>query len=194
VDKAAIDAARTERGRAADSLAVVATTNDFPTLEKHWASFLVSAGRVFTKLEQGAKLSSKGKAWWGNQLHQRRTDPLLRYLWHARNADEHTLQRINELQPAQAQVIEPTKEDIEQLERAMKKETRPWAPLGMVQWTPEHVVLLPVVDRGVRYEPPKEHLGRPIDNSSPAHIAALALAYLDAMLKQAEALLSPGTT
>jgi hypothetical protein len=188
LDKTAIDAARTEYTRAADSLAVVATTNDFPTLEKHWASFLVSAGRVFTKLEQGAKVSSKIKAWWGNNLHQRRTDPLLRYLWHARNADEHTLQRINQLQAAQAQGIEPTKEDIDQLERAMKNETRPWAPLGVVLWTPEHVLLLPVLDRGIRYDPPKEHLGKPIDNGSPAHIGGIALAYLDAMLKEAEAL------
>jgi hypothetical protein len=183
LDKTAIDAARTEYTRAADSLAVVATTNDFPTLEKHWASFLVSAGRVFTKLEQGAKVSSKSKAWWGNNLHQRRTDPLLRYLWHARNADEHTLQRINQLQAAQAQGIEPTKEDIDQLERAMKNETRPWAPLGVVLWTPEHVLLLPVLDRGVRYDPPKEHLGKPIDNGSPAHIGGIALAYCTLLLK-----------
>jgi hypothetical protein len=110
------------------------------------------------------------------------------YLWHARNADEHTLQRINQLQAAQAQGIEPTKEDIDQLERAMKNETRPWAPLGVVLWTPEHVLLLPVLDRGVRYDPPKEHLGKPIDNGSPGHIGGIALAYLDAMLKEAEAL------
>jgi hypothetical protein len=187
LDKAAIDAARTEYRRAAESLAAVATTNDFPTLEKHWASFLVSAGRVFTKVEQGAKVCSKSKAWWGSKVHQRRTDPLLCYLWHARNADEHTLQRINQLQPGQAKVIEPTKEEIEQLERAMKNETRPWAPLGMVEWTPEHVLLLPVVDRGVRYDPPKRHLGKAVESSSPAHIGGLALAYLDGMLKEAEA-------
>jgi hypothetical protein len=188
LDKVAIDAARTEYTRAAESLAAVATTNDFPTLERHWASFLVSAGRVFTKLEQGAKVRSKSNAWWGSKVHQRRTDPLLCYLWHARNADEHTLQRINRLQPAQANVIEPTKEEIAQLERAMKNQTRPWAALDMVEWTPEDVLLLPVVDRRVRYDPPKEHLGKAIESSSPAHIGGLALAYLDGMLKEAEAL------
>jgi hypothetical protein len=188
LDKAAIDAACTEYARAAESLAVVATTNNFATLEKNWASFLVSAGRIFTKLEQGAKVSGKSRAWWGKQLHQRRTDPLLGYLWHARNADEHTLQRINQLQPAEAKVIKPPKEDIEQLERAMNNETRPWAHVGTVEWTPEHVLLLPLVDRGVRYDVPTEHLGKPIENSSPAHIGGLALAYLDAMLKEAKTL------
>ena len=62
MDKKAINAARIEYTRAAESLEVVATTNDFPTLEKHWASLLVSAGRVFTKLEQGAKVSSKSNS------------------------------------------------------------------------------------------------------------------------------------
>jgi hypothetical protein len=188
LDQKAIDAARTEYTRAVDSLAVVATTNDFPTLEKHWASFLVSAGRVFTKLEQGTKVSSKSKAWWGKQLHQRRTDPLLRYLWHARNADEHTLQRINQLQPASAKVVDPKQEDVAALERAMEKETRPWVPLGLVEWTPEHVALLPVTDRGVRYDPPKEHLGTLVTDSSPAHTGGLALTYLEAMLKEAESI------
>src|SRR5262249_52783300 len=37
MDRTAIDAARTEYTRARESLAVVATTNDFPALEKHWA-------------------------------------------------------------------------------------------------------------------------------------------------------------
>ena len=188
MDKKAINAARIEYTRAAESLEVVATTNDFPTLEKDWASLLVSAGRVFTKLEQGAKVSSKSKSWWIKQLHQRQTDPLLRYLWQARNADEHTLQQINQLQPASAKVVEPKQEDAAALERAMEKETRPWVPLGLVEWAPEHVALLRVTNRGVRYDPPKEHVGKPITNSSPAHIGGLALTYLEAMLKEAESL------
>jgi hypothetical protein len=70
----------------------------------------------------------------------------------------------------------------------MKNEGRPRVALGMVEWTPEHVLLLSVVDRGVRYDRPKDHLGKPLENSSPAHIGGLALAYLDSMLKEAEAL------
>ena len=148
----------------------------------------VSSRFGFTKLEQGAKVSSKSKSWWIKQLHQRQTDPLLRYLWQARNADEHTLQQINQLQPASAKVVEPKQEDAAALERAMEKETRPWVPLGLVEWTPEHVALLRVTNRGVRYDPPKEHVGKPITNSSPAHIGGLALTYLEAMLKEAESL------
>jgi hypothetical protein len=188
MDKKAIDAARTEYIRASDSLGKVATTKDFSTLETHWASFLVSAGRIFTKLEQGAKGSSKSRVWWDKQLQQRRTDPLLRYLWQARNADEHTLQRTNQLQPGSAKVVEPKKEDVAALERAMEKETRPWVPLGLGEWTPEHVAPLPVTNRGVHYDPPNEHLGKPITNSSPAHLGGLALAYFEAMLNEADAM------
>ena len=70
----------------------------------------------------------------------------------------------------------------------MEKEGKPWVPLGMIEWLPQHVVCLPVKDRGVLYQPTKTHLGAPISNSSPAHMAGLALAYLEAMIKEADAL------
>ena len=83
---------------------------------------LISGGHVASssgdKLEQGAKVSSKSKSLWIKQPYQRQTDPLLRYLWQARNADEHTLQQINQLQPASAKVVEPKQEDAAALERA----------------------------------------------------------------------------
>jgi hypothetical protein len=188
MDKKAIVAARIEYNRATESLTAIATANDFTAVETHWAAFLVAAGRVFTKLEQGAKLLDKSKAWWGNQLHRRRTDPLLRYLWHARNADEHTLQDVTQRHHGSAKIVEPTKEEIAALNQALEKETRPWTPLGMVEWLPDHVELLPVVDRGVRYDPPASHLGNPIVGSSPAHLAELMLTYLDAMVKEADEL------
>jgi len=188
MDKRAVDAARTEYGRAVESAAAVATAIDFQVLEKNWTAFLVAAGRVFTKLEQGAKVAPKSKAWWGKQVHQRRTDPLLAYLWHARNADEHTLQQVTELHPGNATMVDPTKEDVAALKYAMEKETRPWVPLELVEWVPQHVMLLPVKDRGVLYQPPSAHLGTQITSTSPARTAELALAFLDTMVEEADEL------
>ena len=50
------------------------------------------------------------------------------------------------------------------------------------------MVVVDVVDKGVRYEVPKMHLGAPVAFLTPAHIGEPALAYLDAMIKEAEAL------
>jgi hypothetical protein len=69
----------------------------------------------------------------------------------------------------------------------MAKETRPWAPLG-VEWVPQHVLLLSVMDRGVCYAPPQTHLGMPIASTNPVHNAQLALKYFATMLKEADGL------
>src|SRR5262249_4911621 len=91
MDRKAFIAARTEFDRAHQSLIELGASNNFAEIERCWTSFLVSAGRVFTKLEQGQKHSAKSRAWWSKKVHQRRTDPLLCYIWHARNADEQTI-------------------------------------------------------------------------------------------------------
>jgi hypothetical protein len=61
-------------------------------VESAWWSFLLSANSVYTKLEQGSKDNGKSKAWFGRAKHVRKNDPLLSYLHHARNSDEHSLE------------------------------------------------------------------------------------------------------
>jgi hypothetical protein len=68
---------------------------------------------------------------------------------------------------------------------------RPVAPLEVIVITLPLVRLLDVTDRGVRYVTPREHLGTPILDASPANVASLALAYLDLMLKEAAKLSNP---
>jgi hypothetical protein len=46
-------------------------------------------------------------------------------------------------------------------------------------------VLHPVVDRGVTYPPPAEHMGTPIENPSAVIVGDLAIAYLQAMVAEA---------
>jgi hypothetical protein len=59
-----------------------------------WSRLLVFGNRVFTKLEQVSKNSSTGRAWYSRVKKRRSEDPLLRYLQHARNTDEHSLTRV----------------------------------------------------------------------------------------------------
>jgi hypothetical protein len=90
----AVESARVEFNRAREAMKALATSNNFDEIARHWAAFLVAAARIFTKLEQGSKDFQKSRAWWSTKIHQRRNDSLLRYLWHARNADEHTIEAV----------------------------------------------------------------------------------------------------
>jgi hypothetical protein len=86
MDKKAVEAAGIELNRALKSVTLLGAANNFADVQSHWTAFLASAGRVFTKLEEGSKDTQKSKTWFGTKVHQRRTDPVLRYVWQARNA------------------------------------------------------------------------------------------------------------
>jgi hypothetical protein len=85
MDKKAVDAARNEYDRAAECASIIRTSPDFLAIQSAWKSFLTSHHRVYSSK------SPKSYAWWGRTVCQRRRDALLRYLFHARNADEHTM-------------------------------------------------------------------------------------------------------
>jgi hypothetical protein len=188
MDRKAVAAARTEFGRAKQSLADLAASNDFAAVERHWAAFLVSAGRVFTKLEQGSKTNNKSKGWWSRIVGTRRSDPLLCYIWHARHADEHGIESVTQQHPGYASVVEPTPEEKRAFEEAMRAETRPYVPLGMVEWLPPHLRLVDVVNYDQRYSVPLSHLGTAITNPSPHNVGSLAMTYLEQIVSEADAL------
>jgi hypothetical protein len=72
MDKKAVDSARKEYDRAAECVSIISTSPDFASVESAWSAFLVANGRVFAKLKQGSKSSSKSRAWWGRKVCQRR--------------------------------------------------------------------------------------------------------------------------
>jgi hypothetical protein len=179
MNRKAIEQARIQLTRAAESITALAASNRPAEIETHWSSFLSSAGRVFTKLEQGAKAAATTKSWFGTKVHQRRTDPLLCYLWHARNADEHAVLEITQPQPGTVREIAPTAEDLEGLKRSREAagKNEPMTVLAMLEITPPHIRLLPVVNRGQTYYPPPGLV--------PFDAGQQALATLDAILNEA---------
>lgn len=96
MDQVAVGAARGCLGRAKEALLSLKQTDNFDEMEVAWSNFLIMANRVYVKLEQGAKISSKSNAWFGRKKHERRNDPLLSYVKNARDADEHGLMKITE--------------------------------------------------------------------------------------------------
>jgi hypothetical protein len=182
MDKKAVDAARVEFNRATDSIDALGASNSFEEIQTHWTAFLTAAGRVFTKLEQGSK--AKSANWFGTKIHQRRTDPLLCYIWHARNADEHTLQQITQQHPGSIVGVTPTPQEVENFHRTMQQQPLPYKALAVLEVTVPHIRMLDVMDRGTRYSPPANI---PV----PYNAGMLALSMLSAILTEAEALIAP---
>jgi hypothetical protein len=104
---------------------------------------------------------------------------LLCYLWHARNADEHAVLEITQPQPGTVREIAPTAEDLEGLKRSREAagKNEPMTVLAMLEITPPHIRLLPVVNRGQTYYPPPGLV--------PFDAGQQALATLDAILNEA---------
>jgi hypothetical protein len=150
--------------------------------------FLGASGRVFAKLKRGSKVSTRSSDRYEEKLRQRREDPLLRYLLHARNAREHSIEEITEKYETKTTCLKPKERVAAAMERGLIGS--PIAPLEMVDVTPAHVRLLEVVDWGTCYSPPSQHHGIALTDTSPANIAELGLAYLNLMLKEASGLTS----
>jgi hypothetical protein len=192
----AIEKARERLARASDAIGRLEQKEAFDTFVSDWTDFLLASNSIYTVLEQGAKTSAQSRQWFGRKKNQRRADPLLQYLHQARNADEHGLEQI-------IQRGEQT------LNIDFKKGYRP--KTGQIKMSDGTVFQLPPTPEnaegmiitlrayalarvkdtryGNEFDPPTEHLGKPLENpDSPLHAAKLALAYQASLIEEAERL------
>jgi hypothetical protein len=139
-------------------------------IDSAWRDFLIAANTIYSKLEVGAK-DATSKSWFDRKKHERRTDPLLQYLHHARNADEHGIEHRITTHLGGIIAVE------------VWKRGQPKPPQGRLPT----VKLMPVKDRGVTYSLPLEHLGKPIVTQTPLSLAELGLVYLRELVKEAGA-------
>jgi hypothetical protein len=197
MDKSAIDAARVNLAKATVAVDKMRATKSHPEFELAWSDFLMAAGRVYSKLEQGSKTKQGSKtngrstAWFGRQKHTRKTDPLLSYLHHARNIDEHGLEPVTKLQPGGIGIgtigqthVHHLSIQSDQTGRVTIQGQTSGDPL-VITATPNSPRLVTVIDSGDKYEPPTEHMGAPIKDQSPVTVADLGLAFLRSMTEEA---------
>jgi len=161
MERKALDAAWEEYAIAADCLDKIVTSSEFNAYKDAWGSFVAAHLRVFERLKRVHWPDESGRAWCESKLNQQYYDPLLRYLFHARNESEHSIEPI--------------------VERRTVNVKRPQVNTRLVDV---------IVDKrkgvGLLYEVPQTHLGKPITNQSPMGIATLALVYLASVLAEAD--------
>ena len=151
-------------GRATNRFMSAETFEDF---EDAWADFLGHANKVYLKLRAACHGQGVDWTWWKKKMNERRDEPLLAYIHHARNSDTHRLEETTQRMPAGSHVA-----DI--------------PGLGPVHYSgPNHLRALPVIDCGVVYPVPTEFRDTKLIYANVGHICLLAQLHLQDLVAEA---------
>jgi hypothetical protein len=188
MDERAFERARNDFTAAQHKLAQMKAAADLSQLSACWSEFLTLIQRVFAKLRKSTE-RGPSKGWFDSILNIRNTDPLLGYLLHARNADEHGIEPITQnhpggigIRPKVGNTLHIGHMEISRGRIYVDPET---VKNMEVAFIPARISLTTVRDRGIDYPPPSEHLGKPISESNPIQVAELALAFWEDTLAHA---------
>ena len=190
--KEPLSRAKSELRAATSAIGRMKAARTFPEFEDAWRDFLSSLEKVWKKAERETDVVRAQFAPWRKPAEdERRQDPLLRYVFHARNVDHHTIQEIVQHVPGST-AVGPTSMPggvwhIESmtLQDGQLVEYRGNTPIR-VDITPTRIKLLEVKDRGVSYPPPDRHLGQPLPAPDPVTVAELALSYYSRFVANVE--------
>jgi hypothetical protein len=179
--------------RAFDNLKeVIFEETDF---QLHWQDYLVQWKGTYMKVQQAAKTTPQERQWFGAVNTFRRRDPLLRWLYEARNDEEHhgltdsairkpgeTVFQILKGGPGRGQIrfgpdgLEMIDPDTGETIGRLVSDTPPTACLQEVTEK----------DGQRKVPPPASHLDQPM-SPDPKVAAFLGLRWLEALLRDAEA-------
>ena len=126
------------------------------------------------------------KIWFDQKKSERKSDPLLSYLRHARNAAEHTLN--NGANKAEISVSGRATDADGFLGFSVGPDGQMIPSFdGMtdVRIHKNEIMLNAAIDRGVAYRPPEEHLGAQINGDTAREVACLALEHMENLVNEA---------
>ena len=190
MQRIAIEQARKRIQKARAAVAVLAQACTFSDADSAWSDFLLASGGVYSKLEQGAKGSGQSEAWFGRKKHDRKHDPLLNYIHHARNAEEHSIKSTTSHHSGSFAVKGSGHYRFDGVigTETNLKITHLCGEPPNIEITHPHVKLITV--RDIRYDdrfnPPTSHLGEDLRDQSPLGVATLALSYFEALVAEAD--------
>jgi hypothetical protein len=196
MEKAAIGKARTRLQKARESLDRAKSSKDFGEFTSAWTDFLTATNNIHSTLRAGAQSNATSRQWVGGKKRIRTQDPLLSYLHQARNADEHGIEPVAELVPASLSISGAEIAKVQRVDRDGNNFNITLHPhikeLPTVTWNPATVKLIPVFDKRFnptpKFDPPAEHLGNKLLDTSPVGIGELCLAYYSSLIDEAEKL------
>lgn len=151
-------------------------------IEDEWKNFLGALERIWRKVERACQPQvNTFQPWQGEYARLRKKDQLLRYLKNARDVEDHTIyQTLKEMEseslitiggPGDAVYIKKLN-----IDRGKIVEYDGSHPLTFT-YKPERLELTRVKNNSKWYNPPLNHLGKPINDQNPVAIAKLGLEF-----------------
>ncbi|MFN8681716.1 hypothetical protein ACDP63_11315 [Paracoccus sp. P2] len=166
-------------------------------LEAAWIGVLNAYYSFFEKCKAISKSESKSGRWFEGKVHARRTDPLLAYMHHARNAETHGLEGSQKWDSGTLLLGIPGMGASESMTINLSFDHR-GIPTGTVRsndgrpitgyHAPARMYLVDVIDKGTSFPVPTEHLGKPLSSTDPLLLSKLVQTYLRTMLEELTAL------
>lgn len=186
---------RNRHRRAQQAWVSLALAGTFDEFEDAWEYFLAECNGVFDLIESAARGHQSTKSWFGVKKKERQRDPLLCYLWNARNSNEHSVRdtaewsegaiKIGAFGPGNSRSFSINGS----LEEGLTVRSNDGLPVAIDIQAPG-VVLLSVRDiHGKEHLPPTEHLGSPLVDPTPLGIASAGLRYCEALLAESSSLM-----
>ena len=160
-------------------------------LEDEWKIYLNAIEKVWVKAERGCQhVRNRFQPWQGTFTKDRKKDALLKYIKHARNSDQHTIEEVMQKKDASSSMYVEGGEGVTHIDRLVIKngslvEYRGNKPL-VIENLPNRVELLRVKDSNKWYNPPKSHKQVRLHWPAPVDVAVLGLEYYRDFVNQAE--------
>lgn len=183
--------------------AMTDSRDDTTAFQAHWLDFVIQWKGTYTKIQQAAKETPQETQWFGTVTKERKADPLLRYLFEARNDGEHPEEGLLPRHPARHypqltkfvpdRDITNPKLAFDAKGRLVKVTDQDGNDVGGIGPTiPAESILLEVTERDhtKKVPPPRSHLGQPME-PKPRLAAELGLRWLETLVAKAEAMHRP---
>lgn len=183
--------AKAELESAKLSIEAMQKSKSFEEFERHWKFFLGCLEKAWSKTERACQGQDKKDAfqpWQGKFKHLRKTDMLLSYLKQARDADTHSIQEFTEIYPGHTAY-----RGVNQQSHHIKRMVITNGKISYYEGDPmiqetvlPHPRAVKVQNSGKWYDPPLEHLGKPVENLHPVTLALIGLEFYTDFVDQVE--------
>jgi hypothetical protein len=181
--------ARAELESAQRAIDAMRASESMDRFEAEWRHFLSCLEKVWVKVERSCEPKKNiFQPWQGKFERLRKKDMLLRYLKQARNADNHSIQELAEINPGGTSLsfINPYGGYIKHMRAENGKITHYEGDPAIIKTIHPHPVAVRVKNDGQWYNPPTSHLGKHIDTAHPLELAVLGLDFYKDFVDQVE--------
>ncbi|MCW5959013.1 MAG: hypothetical protein KIS76_02565 [Pyrinomonadaceae bacterium] len=180
--------AKTELKSAERAISMMKTAKTFDEFEEAWKMYLNSIEKCWIKVERICQHKRNiFEPWQGKYKRLRKKDMLLRYLHHARNADQHTIEETVKHIPSRWEAKFPNGSGyIRSMKIVNGAITEYEGSPMLIESFPSRIELLRFKERGDWHNPPTQHLDKNLEHRDPISIAQKGFRFYGEFLVNAE--------